>query len=36
MTALSLGIIPGMGQIYAGNIKSGIATFILNGFFIGT
>ena len=34
--ALGLGIIPGMGQVYAGNTSSGIASFILNGFFIAT
>ena len=34
--ALGLGIIPGMGQIYASNTGSGIASFILNGFFIAT
>ncbi|HXH75805.1 MAG TPA: hypothetical protein VNJ08_12600 [Bacteriovoracaceae bacterium] len=32
--ALSLGIIPGMGQVYAGHTSSGIATFILNGLMI--
>jgi TM2 domain-containing membrane protein YozV len=34
--ALGIGIIPGMGQVYAGNTGSGIATFILNSFFIAT
>lgn len=34
--SLLLGIIPGMGQVYAGQTSSGIATFLLNSFFIGT
>lgn len=36
LLALGLGIVPGMGQIYGGNIGSGVATFILNSFFIAT
>lgn len=36
LLALGLGIIPGMGQVYAGNTSSGIATFVLNSFFIAT
>lgn len=31
--ALALGIIPGLGQIYAGKTSSGISSFILNSFF---
>lgn len=31
--ALALGIIPGMGQVYAGNIGSGIGSFMLTSFF---
>ena len=31
--ATALGIIPGLGQIYAGNTISGIGTFVLTGFF---
>lgn len=34
--ALGLGIIPGMGQVYAGNLWSGVASFVLNSFFITT
>jgi TM2 domain-containing membrane protein YozV len=34
--AAALGIIPGMGQIYAGHTASGITTFILTGFFAAT
>ena len=32
-TSLWLGIIPGLGQIYAGNVASGIGTFALTTFF---
>ncbi len=34
--ALALGVVPGMGQVYAGHTSSGIATFILNGLMIVT
>lgn len=34
--ASALGIVPGLGQVYAGNFASGITTFILTGFFTAT
>ena len=34
--ALALGIVPGLGQVYAGRALAGLGSFLLNGFLIGT
>jgi TM2 domain-containing membrane protein YozV len=34
--ALALGVIPGLGQVYAGRPLAGLGSFLLNGFLIGT
>jgi len=34
--ALALGLVPGLGQVYAGRVLSGLGSFLLNGFLIGT
>lgn len=34
--ALVLGIVPGLGQVYAGRVLAGLGSFLINGFLIGT
>ncbi len=34
--ALALGVVPGLGQVYAGRPLAGLGSFLLNGFLIGT
>jgi TM2 domain-containing membrane protein YozV len=34
--ALALGVVPGLGQVYAGRALAGLGSFLLNGFLIGT
>ena len=34
--ALALGLVPGLGQVYAGRALAGLGSFLLNGFLIGT
>jgi hypothetical protein len=34
--ALALGVVPGLGQVYAGRVLAGLGSFLLNGFLIGT
>jgi hypothetical protein len=34
--ALALGVIPGLGQVYAGRVLAGVGSFLLNGFLLGT
>jgi hypothetical protein len=34
--ALALGLVPGLGEVYAGRVLAGVGSFLINGFLLGT